>query len=225
MAINSLYSDETQQFMNSLGMTNPYQMKPNIALEGPALGKGKNKPASEMTDAERMARLMQGDLSGQLDTGDKLTALSALLRSVSRGRTQTPDQVFRAIQQQKLQEVQGRIQLAEMQKQAKQAAEMQKYRQQLIDAETDPRRKAYLQVADADTINKIIQEQFKAQSQTPPRLAFDPLGRPRDPYTGAMVNPEAIIRGLPTIAGDDDYAKLAPGTEFVGPDGVIRRKP
>lgn len=178
-----------------------------------------------MTDSERLAQILQGNLKGQLNTGDKLMALSALLRSVTRGRTQTPDQAFQAIQQQKAQEVQGRIQLAEMQKQAQQRALMQQYRQQLIDAETDPRRKAFLQIADADTINKIIQEQFKAESQNPARLAFDPLGRPRDPYTGAYINPEAVIRGLPTIAGDADYAKLPSGTEFVDPDGNIRRKP
>lgn len=180
--------------------------------------------AIEMTDAERMAQLMQGNLAGQLDTGDKLTALSALLRSVSRGRTQTPDQVFRAIQQQKLQEVQGRIQLAEMQKQAKQRALTQQYRQNMIDAETDPRRKAALQVANDETINKIIEQQFKGQE--PVRLAFDQTGVPKDPYTGAVINPEAVARKLPTIYGIDDpkYAPLPSGSYYVGIDGIIRQK-
>lgn len=210
MAINSLYSDETQQFMNSLGMTNPYQMKPNIALEGPALGKGKS--ASEMSDVERMAQLMQGNLAGQLDTGDKLTALSALLRSVSRGRTQTPDQVFRAIQQQKLQEVQGRIQLAEMQKKAKQEALSLKYRQELIDKETDPRRKAYLQVADADTINKIIQEQFKSQGlgQWSENLGrFIPKDRPVPTRSGKLPDGSTVTE----YSNGDKVVRFGDGTE------------
>lgn len=179
--------------------------------------------ATGQSDMEKLAQLMQGNLKGQLNAGDKLMALSALLRSVSRGSTQSPQDVVNQIKQQKLQEVQGRMQLAEMQKQAKQQAVIQQYRQQLIDAETDPRRKAYLQVADADTINKIAQEQFKAQE--PVKLAFDPLGRPRDPYTAAIINPVAKLLNLPTVASDEQFDALPSGTQFVDPDGNIRSKP
>lgn len=124
------------------------------------------QPAQPMTDAEKMAQIMQGNLSGQLSGSDKLMALSGLLRSVSRGRTQTPEQVLQNIQQQKLQEVQGRIQIAQLRKQAEQQAQAEQYRQQLINAETDPRKKQFLQVASPETINKIAAEQFKTTDYT-----------------------------------------------------------
>jgi hypothetical protein len=56
-------------------------------------------------------------------------------------------------------------------------------------------------------------------------LAFDPLGRPRDPFTGAIVNPSARLQGLPTVASDADYEKLPSGAQFVDPEGNIRSKP
>lgn len=161
-------------------------------------------PNAGQSDMEKLAQLMQGNLKGQLSSGDKLMALSALLRSVSRGSTQSPQDVIQSIKQQKLQEVQGRIQLAEMQKQAKAAALAQQYRQQLIDAETDPRRKAYLQVADADTINKIIQEQFKGggDDQYLQRLATYEKLKATDPARAKvywdMINRPQIIGSMDT---------------------------
>ena len=93
---------------------------------------GKAQPMQEMSDAERLAQIMQGNLAGQLNTGDKLSALGALLKSVSRGSTTTPQQVIQGLQQQKMQEVQGRIQLDEMKKQAERQAQLNAVRQQAI---------------------------------------------------------------------------------------------
>jgi hypothetical protein len=75
----------------------------------------------------------------------------------------------------------------------------------------------------ADNFEKLIIEQNKAKDPT--RLAFDALGRGRNPFTAAVVNPDAVLRNLPVVAGDEQYAMLASGTEFVDPDGNIRRKP
>jgi hypothetical protein len=178
-----------------------------------------------MTDAEQLAQIMQGNLAGQLSGGDKLMALSALLRSVSRGRTQNPEQVFQNIQQQKMQEVQGRIQLDQLRKQAEQQAQLGAVKAQYIAQleQTNPQLARAVQVMSADDFAKLIIEQNKAQPPT--RLAFDPLGRPRDPYTGAIVNPSARLQGLATVSSDEEYNALPSGTQFVDPEGNIRSKP
>lgn len=183
------------------------------------------QPAQPMSDAEQMAQIMQGNLSGQLSGGDKLLALSALLRSVSRGRTQTPDQVFQNIQQQKLQEVQGRLQIDQLRKQAEQQAQLGAVKAQYIAQleQTNPQLARAVQLMSADDFAKLVIEQNKAKDPT--RLAFDPLGRPRDPYTGAIVNPSARLQNLPTVASDEEYNALPSGTQFVDPDGNIRSKP
>ena len=186
---------------------------------------GKAQPMQEMSDAERLAQIMQGNLAGQLNSGDKLSALGALLKSVSRGSTTTPQQVIQGLQQQKLQEVQGRIQLDEMRKQAERQAQLNAVRQQYIAelSQTNPQLARAVQLMSADDFAKLIVEQNKAQA--PSRLAFDPLGRPRDPFTGAIVNPSARLQGLPTVASDADYEKLPSGAQFVDPEGNIRSKP
>lgn len=178
-----------------------------------------------MSDTERLAQIMQGNLSGQLSGGDKLMALSALLRSVSRGRTQTPDQVIQNIQQQKMQEVQGRMQIEQLRKQAEQKAQLDAVKAQYISElnQSNPQLARAIQLMSADDFAKLIIEQNKPQ--TPTRLAFDPLGRPRDPFTGAIVNPSARLQGLPTVASDEEYDALPSGTQFVDPEGNIRSKP
>lgn len=183
------------------------------------------QPTQPMTDAEKMAQIMQGNLSGQLSGSDKLLALSSLLRSVSRGRTQTPDQVFQNIQQQKFQEVQGRLQIDQLRKQAEQQAQLGAVKAQYVAQleQTNPQLARAVQLMSADDFAKLIIEQNKAKDPT--RLAFDPLGRPRDPYSGAVVNPSARLRGLPTVSSDEEYNALASGAEFVDPDGNIRSKP
>lgn len=183
------------------------------------------QPAQPMTDAEQMAQIMQGNLSGQLSGSDKLLALSSLLRSVSRGRTQNPEQAFQNIQQQKLQEVQGRLQIEQFRKQAEQQAQLGAVKAQYIAQleQTNPQLARAVQLMSADDFAKLVIEQNKAKDPT--RLAFDPLGRPRDPYSGAVVNPSARLRGLPTVSSDEEYNALASGAEFVDPDGNIRSKP
>ena len=71
----------------------------------------------------RLHQIMCGNLSGTLTGGEKLSALGALLKSVSRGSQTSPQDVMRSIQQQKLQEVQGALQIQELRKQAIQQAQ------------------------------------------------------------------------------------------------------
>lgn len=84
------------------------------------------------TDLEQLTKLMQGNLSGSLSSGDKLMALSGLLGSVARGSRTTPQEVMAQLQQQKLAEVQGRMQLEQMRNQAQRAADLKVQKEQII---------------------------------------------------------------------------------------------
>lgn len=126
---------------------------------------GKTQPMQEVSDAERLAQIMQGNLAGQLSSGDKLSALGALLKSVSRGSTTTPQQVIQGLQQQKLQEVQGRIQIDELKKQAERQAQLNSVRQQYISelSQTNPQLARAVQLMSAEDFAKLIVEQNKPQ--------------------------------------------------------------
>lgn len=182
-------------------------------------------PTTPLTDAEKLAQVMGGNLKGTLSGGDKLMALSALLRSVSRGSQTSPQEAMAQIQQQKSAELQNRIAIDQARKQAEQQAQLQAVKAQYIAQlqQTNPQLARAVQVMNADDFAKLIVEQNKAQAPT--RLAFDPLGRPRDPYTGAVVNPSARLQNLPTVASDEEFNALPSGTQFVDPEGNIRRKP
>ena len=121
------------------------------------------QPTQPMTDAEQLAQIMQGNLAGQLSSGDKLTALSALLRSVSRGRTQNPEQVVQGIQQQKMQEVQGRIQIEQLRKAAERKAQLDALKAQYVANVKDPQMARAIQLMSEDDFGKFIIEQSKPQ--------------------------------------------------------------
>jgi hypothetical protein len=182
-------------------------------------------PSKPLTDAEKLAQVMGGNLKGTLTGGDKLMALSALLKSVSRGSRTTPQEAMAQLQQQKAAELQNRITIDQARKQAEQQAQLQAVKAQYITQleQTNPQLARAVQVMSADDFAKLIIEQNKAQAPT--RLAFDPLGRPRDPFTGAIVNPSARLQGLVTVSSDKEYNALPSGTQFVDPEGNIRSKP
>lgn len=66
------------------------------------------------TQASMLESLASGDISGSLSGGDKLIALGALLKSVSRGSKTTPQEVMQNLQASKLQEMQNKIQLQQL---------------------------------------------------------------------------------------------------------------
>ena len=182
---------------------------------------GKTQPMQEMSDAERLAQIMQGNLAGQLNTGDKLSALGALLKSVSRGSTTTPQQVIQGLQQQKLQEVQGRLQLDQLRKQAEQQAQLNALKAEYIANAPDAQTARELQLMTPEDFSAFLRERRKPQG--PMRLAFD-QGVARNPYTGAVINPKALALNLPTIYGDDDpnYDQLPSGAQYVDAEGFIK---
>lgn len=66
------------------------------------------------TQTSMLESLASGDISGSLSSGDKLIALGALLKSVSRGSKTTPQEVMQNLQASKMQEMQNKIQLQQL---------------------------------------------------------------------------------------------------------------
>jgi hypothetical protein len=89
-------------------------------------------PSKPLTDAEKLAQVMGGNLKGTLTSGDKLMALSALLKSVSRGSRTTPQEAMAQIQQQKAAELQNRIAIDQARKQAERMALMKAQKDEII---------------------------------------------------------------------------------------------
>lgn len=146
------------------------------------------QPTQPMTDAEQMAQIMQGNLSGQLSGGDKLLALSSLLRSVSRGRTQTPDQVFQNIQQQKLQEVQGRLQIEDFRKKAEQQAQLGALKAQYVASAPNAQAARELQLMNDQDFSAFLRERNKPSERE---------------YAATSAEREAVSLGLKP--GSDAY--------------------
>lgn len=109
----------------------------------------------------QLTKLLGGDLSGSLTGGDKLLALAALMRSATRsGRRAglTPQQVMGQLQQQKVAEVQNRMQIEQLR-----AAEAQRQRQvQMVNeyagALEDPQQRAALMALGPEEAAKKISE-------------------------------------------------------------------
>ena len=112
----------------------------------------------------QMLRIMSGDLSS-LGTGDKLMALSGLLRSATRsGRRAglTPQQVLGQVQQQQLQRIQGRVQVEQLR-----AAEAQRQQQaqamSRFVATLPPDKQALFPGLDAEGKQDMLQEHLSPQ--------------------------------------------------------------
>lgn len=117
--------------------------------------------AGGMTDLEQLTKLMQGNLTGSLSSGDKLMALSGLLGSVARGSRTTPQEVMAQLQQQKINEVQGRLQLEQLRKQAAERADMDAKWTTLVDQTSDPQMKRYLLALPASERGAVLREFLK----------------------------------------------------------------
>ena len=171
-----------------------------------------------------MQALMGGGI-GKLSTGEKISALGQVLQAAGSRGAADPAAVLQNVRQQQMQKLNAQYQIAQMQQARKQAEQQAQLKAEYIAQlqQTNPQLARAIQLMSADDFAKLVIEQNKAQAPT--RLAFDPLGRPRDPYSGAVVNPAARLQNLPTVASDEQFDALPSGTDFVDPDGNIRRKP
>ena len=112
----------------------------------------------------RLLQIMGGNLAGTLSGGEKLSALGALLKSVSRGSQSSPQQVLQSIQQQKMAEVQNALQIQELRKAAAEKAQYDKFRADLIAQATDPQEKAFLAIASPKALDQIAAQRFDSGS-------------------------------------------------------------
>lgn len=108
-----------------------------------------------------MTRLLGGDLSGSLTSGDKLLALSGLLRSATRsGRRAglTPQQVIGDIRQQKLAELQNRMAVEQLRMAQAQRQQQLQMVNQYANAIADPKQRAALLALGPEEAAKKISE-------------------------------------------------------------------
>lgn len=111
----------------------------------PPAGAAAATPATDSRPdlTNRLLQIMSGQLGGTLSSGDKLSALGALLKSVSRGSQTSPQDVVRGIQQQKMAEVQGALQIQELRKAAAEKAQREAFVTQAASRITDPAEKDF----------------------------------------------------------------------------------
>jgi hypothetical protein len=102
----------------------------------PGMPSASSASAPDLTN--RLLQVLSGQLGGTLTGGEKLSALGALLKSVSRGSQTSPQQVMQSIQQQKLQQVQGALQIQELRKAAAEKAQREGFIAQASSRITDP---------------------------------------------------------------------------------------
>lgn len=122
----------------------------DTGVEAPAPMAGAQSP--DLTN--RLLQIMGGNLAGTLSGGEKLSALGALLKSVSRGSQQSPQQVMQAIQQQKLQETQGAMQIQELRKQAGQQAQRNALREDLLSKARNDQERARIRILSDENLEK-----------------------------------------------------------------------
>jgi hypothetical protein len=112
-----------------------------------------------------MTRLLSGDLSGSLSSGDKLLALSGLLRSATRsGRRAgiTPQQVIGQLQQQKVAEVQNRLQVEQLRMAESQRRQQEQAMSQFAST-LPPEKQALFPGLDAEAKAAMLKEHLSPQ--------------------------------------------------------------
>ena len=152
----------------------------------------------------RMLQVMSGQLGGTLSGGEKLSALGALLKSVSRGSQTSPQQVLQSIQQQKLGEVQGALQIQELQKQAVKQANTAQIRENLLaDAKTEGERNR-IRLLDEDALQQYAlkgleektPEMETKQKQLEAYYAMREIDPPRASAYWRLINPTQLVGSI-----------------------------
>ena len=194
---------------------------------------GATAPSSGSADlTNRLLQIMSGNLGGTLSSGEKLSALGALLKSVSRGSQTSPQQVMQSIQQQKMQEVQGALQIQELRKAAAEKAQYEKFRNDLIAQSTDPQEKAFLSIASPKALDQIAAQRFdkgKGDAYLDRLATYEKL-KATDPARARvywnMINRPQIIGSMETGLQRSYFPEpdLGAQTEGVDPELVAEAK-
>jgi hypothetical protein len=147
----------------------------------------------------RLLQVLSGQLGGTLSGGEKLSALGALLKSVSRGSQTSPQQVMQSIQQQKLGEVQGALQIQELRKAAAEKAQTDALKAEYISqlGQTNPQLARAIALMPTEKFADFVIQQNKPEG---PGQWSDRLGR-------------FIPKDRPVVTGSGDYTD-APGATY-----------
>lgn len=131
---------------------------------GIASGTAANADTEQANRLTEMTRLLSGDLSGSLTGGDKLLALSGLLRSATRsGRRAglTPEQVIGNLRQQKLAELQNRMAVEQLRVQMAQTQTLNTAWADYLATQPEERRAKLAGIVDPKERQKLLSEQPK----------------------------------------------------------------
>lgn len=144
----------------------------------PAISPIQSQPVSpQQAYLDNMRRIAQGDLGSVLTGGDRLMALSGLLKSVARGSRTTPQEAMAQVQQAAANKVNTQMQLAQLEMKAEQEKRQKAFVQQYASAVPAAKR-GVLENADPAEAFKLVQEEVFR-----PKQVFQTK---RDPETGKM---------------------------------------
>lgn len=157
--LNSFTAGNAPQ--GGVAMTAP--MAPRMMAAPMAAGAAPAAPAATQgpDTLAQLTQLLGGDLSGSLSSGDKLLALSGLLRSATRsGRRAgiTPQQVIGQLQQQKVSELQNRMAVEQLRVAEAQRRQQLQMVNEYAGAIEDPKQRAALMALGPEEAAKKISE-------------------------------------------------------------------
>lgn len=150
----------------------------------------------------RMLQVMSGQLGGTLTGGEKLSALGALLKSVSRGSQTSPQQVLQSIQQQKLGEVQGALQIQELRKAAAQKAQTDALKAEYVSqlGQSNPQLARAIALMSPEKFSDFIIQQNKPEGEDATLKSLMTLGKLRV-TNPALAKAYEAARYAPTMQG------------------------
>lgn len=129
------------------------------------------------TYLENMRKIAQGDLRSVLTGGDRLMALSGLLKSVARGSRTTPQEAMAQVQQTAANRIGMQMQMAQLEANAQREKQQREFVKQFSSTVPEAKR-GVLQNADPAEAFKLVQEEVFR-----PKQVFQTK---RDPESGMM---------------------------------------
>lgn len=183
--------------------------KPNLMSATPMPAQAE---APDLTN--QMLQILSGNLGGTLSGGERLSALGALLKSVSRGSQTSPQQVMQGIQQQKLQQVQGALQVQELRKAAEQKAQMDALKSEYVLnlSQTDPQLARAISLMTPEKFSDFVIQQNKPQGMgkwSEELRRFIPEDRPVPTRSGKLKDGSTVTE----YSNGDKVVTMRDGTQ------------
>lgn len=153
------------------GMANMMQQPQATAASAPAA------VSPEAAYLENMRRIAQGDLKSVLTGGDRLMALSGLLKSVARGSRTTPQEAMAQVQQTAANRIGMQMQMAQLEAKAQREQQQKAFIKQYSQALPEGKRGVLENADTAEAFKLVSEEAFR------PKQVFQTK---RDPQTGFL---------------------------------------